>query len=161
VSVHPQEGLCYVDLPGRRSADPFAGLGLGVSARAVRIAPGVERRPHRHPHSAEVVHVVAGRGRVWQDGEQVDVGPGDWVHVPAGTAHATLAVGGWLELACFFPHGDLAANLEELDGPLLAPPASDPAADTTDDPTDDLPDDLPDDPPDDPTASTTDSGAHR
>lgn len=106
--------LDFVDLPGRRSADPFRDAGLDVSVRVVTIAPDVRRSPHRHPHSSEVVHVVEGRGRMWQDGTVVDLEAGDVVHVPAGTPHATLAVGGPLQLVCFFPHPRLVQNLEEL-----------------------------------------------
>ena len=46
------------------------------------------------------------------------VGPGDLLVVPAGLPHATVASGtSELVLVCFFPHADLAANIEELTGP--------------------------------------------
>jgi quercetin dioxygenase-like cupin family protein len=106
--------LDFVALPGRRSADPLGGGAADVSVRVVAIEPDVRRSPHRHPHSSEVVYVVGGRGRMWQEGEVVDVGPGDVAHVPAGTPHATLAVGGTLRLVCFFPHPRLDDNIEEL-----------------------------------------------
>lgn len=111
--------LDFVDLPGRRSADPFRDAGLDVSVRVVTIEPGVRRSPHRHPHSSEVIHVVTGHGRMWTDGEVVDVAAGDVAHVPAGTPHATLAVGGPLQLVCFFPHPALADNIEELTDVVL------------------------------------------
>lgn len=124
--------LPFVQLPGRRSADPFAGGPPEVSVRIVHLQSDGLRRPHRHPRSCEVVHVVAGTGEAWQDGIRATIGPGDSFYVPAGVPHATLPrPGSTLELVCFFPHGDLAANLEELTAPALAwegtapdPPAS-------------------------------------
>lgn len=116
--------LTFLDLPGRRSADPLALLGgggpHGVSVRVVRMEAAPGRRPHRHPRSVEVVHVLAGTGAAWLDGRSTPVGPGDTFLIPAGAAHATLPdPGGPLELLCFFPHADLAANIEELEGPVL------------------------------------------
>ncbi|HSK22943.1 MAG TPA: cupin domain-containing protein [Egicoccus sp.] len=118
--IVPADALQYVQLPGRRSADPLRDLDAPVSVRLVRIEPGPGRRPHRHPHSLELVHVLAGRGTAWQGGERHPVGPGDTIMIPQGVHHATLAAPGTaLELVCFFPHPDLAANIEELDGPVL------------------------------------------
>lgn len=114
--------LDFADLPGRRSADPFAGAdGAGTSVRIVRLEAGPPRTPHRHPRTAEVVHVVAGSGRAWQDGQWSPVTAGDTVLIPPGVPHATVPdPGGPLLLVCFFPDPDLATNIEELDGPSLA-----------------------------------------
>lgn len=116
--VVPAGTLRYQQLPGRLSADPVPpDVAPGCSARVVRIAPG-PRRPHRHPHSAEVVYVVSGAGTAWEDDVPTAVGPGDLVVVPPGVPHATVASGtSDLVLVCFFPHPDLAANIEELTGP--------------------------------------------
>ncbi|MFA9444268.1 cupin domain-containing protein [Egicoccus sp. AB-alg6-2] len=119
----PRDALEFRPLPGRDAADPFAAFpGVPVSVRQVRLYPDADRRPHRHPHSVEVVHVLSGTGTAWVDGGRTAVAPGDTFLVPAGAAHATLPDPGVeLELLCFFPHPDLAANLEELDGPDLGP----------------------------------------
>jgi quercetin dioxygenase-like cupin family protein len=116
--VVPGGSLDFTALPGRFSADPIPpGLDVGASARVVWIGPG-PRTPHVHPHSAEVVYVVEGTGTAWEDDVPTRVGPGDLVVVPAGVPHATVASGpGDLVLVCFFPHPDLAANIEELPGP--------------------------------------------
>lgn len=116
--VVPAGSLDFTALPGRLSADPLPpGLAAGCSARVVRIAPG-GRTPHVHPHSAEVVYVVDGTGTAWEDDVATRVGPGDLVVIPSGVPHATVAAGpGDLVLVCFFPHPDLAANIEELSGP--------------------------------------------
>ncbi|MGH8871360.1 MAG: cupin domain-containing protein [Acidimicrobiia bacterium] len=107
--------LLYEDRPARRIANPFAESGPGESsARQVILHPVDRRSPHLHPHSEEVVYVIEGSGRVWIDGESHPVRPGSWVRIPAGTPHATLAAEPML-LACFFPHHDLAQNIEELD----------------------------------------------
>jgi len=116
------DDLPWVALPGRDSADPLLGAGAaaGVSVRIVRLPAAAGRTPHRHPRSVEVVHVLEGHGVAWQDGSRRQVGPGDTVVIPTGVPHATLpAPGTTLLLVCFFPDGDLAANLEELDGPAL------------------------------------------
>ena len=125
--LQPKDTLHYRTLPGRDAADPFQELpDAPVSVRFVRLHPDAPRRPHRHPHSVEVVHVLGGSGTAWLDGERTPVRPGDTFLVPEGAAHATLPDPGVeLELACFFPHPDLAADLEELDGPELGPPTGD------------------------------------
>jgi len=109
--------LAFGELPGRRSADPLAGLDAGaLSVRLARLAAG-PRAPHRHPHSAETIFVVEGEGTHWQEGETARVRPGDVVLVPAGVAHATLPDAEML-LYCVFPVASLAGNVEELDEPI-------------------------------------------
>lgn len=105
----------YAGLEGRRSADPLTGVpDASLSLRLVEVPPGA-RTAHRHPHSAEVVYVAAGRGSAWVDGERTPVEVGDVLHIPAGAAHATVAVGDEpLRLVCFFPRGDLETNRDEL-----------------------------------------------
>lgn len=110
--------LGFVELLGRRSANPFTEApDRTCSVRVVEIPPG-PRTPHRHPHSCEVVYVAEGQGRVWEGDEATPVAAGDLVVIPEGVAHATVCTdGGGMRLVCFFPHPDLARNLEELDGP--------------------------------------------
>jgi quercetin dioxygenase-like cupin family protein len=114
--VGPHE-LRFREFPGRTTADPFKTAGQGESTvRQVVIEHVSSRSPHLHPESEEIVHVVAGRGRVWLDGVFHPVGPGSWYRIPAGTPHATMAdTGERLSLVCFFPHDDFASNIEELD----------------------------------------------
>ncbi len=116
--VVPAGSLQFVQLPGRRSADPLpTGLVAGASTRIVRIPPG-PRTPHLHPHSAEISYVAQGTGTAWEGDVAIRVGPGDLLVVPPGVPHATIASGtSELVLVCFFPHPDLAANIEELPGP--------------------------------------------
>ena len=116
--VLPAGELRFAELPGRRSADPLGGLTEDCSVRIAEIPPG-PRTPHRHPHSIEVVYVAAGTGRVWEGETATDVGPGDMVLVPVGVPHATVCTSVTpLRLVCFFPHSDLAGNLDELPGPV-------------------------------------------
>lgn len=114
--VGPDE-LEFRDFPGRTTSDPFRGAGQGASTvRQVVLEHVPSRSPHVHPHSEEIVYVVAGTGRVWLDGVFHAVGPGSWYRIPAGTPHATMADRGErMSLVCFFPHDDLAGNIVELD----------------------------------------------
>ncbi|HEU5112210.1 MAG TPA: cupin domain-containing protein [Acidimicrobiia bacterium] len=114
--VGPGE-LEFRDFPGRTTADPFRAAGQGASTvRQVIIEHVPSRSPHRHPHSEEIVYVVAGRGRLWVDGVVHSVGPGSWYRIPIGTPHATMAdPNERMSLVCFFPHDDFASNIEELD----------------------------------------------
>lgn len=116
MSVVRRETLEFADLPGRRSADPLAGLPVSSAVRVVELVRGEVRHTHLHPLSEEVVYVVSGSGRVWVDGTVSPVGPGDIVHIPTATPHATVPDPGVaMELVCFFPSPDLTANIVESD----------------------------------------------
>lgn len=117
VPVFNGDELDFVQLLGRRAADPFTHCAEPVSVRVVEIPPG-PRTPHRHPHSCEVVYVADGRGRVWENDTYTDVRPGDVVLIPTGVPHATVCSSPQpLRLICFFACPDLSQNLEELAGP--------------------------------------------
>lgn len=121
--------LQFADLPGRQSADPLH-LATGIadsSVRVVRIAPG-PRTPHRHPHTSEVVYVVAGSGVAWEDGRRTSVTAGDLVAIPCGVPHATVAGEDGLLLVCFFPDPDLGSNIEELPAPQITAARSRPGS---------------------------------
>ena len=116
MTVIPGDEVTLVDLPGRRSGDPLRDLPTASSMRLVRVTRSPMRRAHRHPASEEVVYVRRGTGTVYVEGVRTPVGPGTIVHIPAGTAHATIPdAGAEMELVCFFPHPDLTQNLEETD----------------------------------------------
>jgi quercetin dioxygenase-like cupin family protein len=116
MSVVRGSALEFQALPGRRSADPFPDGGPASSMRVVEMEHTPGRTAHRHPHSEEVVYVEAGSGQVWIDGDLVAVTAGDIVHIPAGTDHATIPDAGvGMRLVCYFPHPDLAANLQDTD----------------------------------------------
>jgi quercetin dioxygenase-like cupin family protein len=46
---------------------------------------------HRASRAA-IVQVLSGRLRLTADGEDLDAGPGFWLHMTAGTPHAIVAV---------------------------------------------------------------------
>lgn len=116
MTVIKGEGLEFVDLPGRRAANPFVNVPADSSLRVITLGRTEGRTAHRHPHSEEVIYVEAGTGVVWIDGELHPLEPGDVVRIPAGAAHATVPdEGEQMALVCFFPHPDLAANIEDTD----------------------------------------------
>jgi len=108
--------LRFVDLPGRRSADPLDGVGSVSSLRIVELGRTEGRTAHLHPHSEEVIYVESGSGQVWIDGTLHRVEQGDVVHIPAGAPHATIPDEEvQMRLICFFPHPELSDNIENAD----------------------------------------------
>jgi quercetin dioxygenase-like cupin family protein len=114
--IGPRERT-FRPLPGREAADPFEGAPSSeVSIRIVRLEGDRRRSPHVHPHSPEVIYVVAGAGVLWEDGVEHLIHAGDCALIEPGVPHATLPDPGTsMEIVCFFPHPDLAANREELE----------------------------------------------
>jgi uncharacterized cupin superfamily protein len=56
----------------------------------VRLAPGKESCVyHAHHYEEEWMYVLAGRGMAEVDGEEYEIGPGDFLGFPTGTAHHT------------------------------------------------------------------------
>jgi quercetin dioxygenase-like cupin family protein len=112
--------LDFRPLPGRSAADPFAGIDAGgLSMRVVYLDAGAKRSPHRHPHSYEAIYVVEGRGHIWENGSARRVSEGDCVLVAPGVPHATVPdQDAGMKLVCFWPHPDLASNIEEIAGQI-------------------------------------------
>ncbi len=116
MTVIPRPEFEFVDLPGRRAADPLHDVPSASSLRIVQMARIDGRRAHVHPHSEEVVVVAAGHGRAWIDGEWFSVATGDVVRIAAGVPHATVPdEHSQMELVCFFPHPNLSKNIEDTD----------------------------------------------
>lgn len=116
MTVVPGSSLRFDELPGRRSADPFGAEAPTASVRVVEMERTEGRTAHRHPHSDEIVYVESGSGHLWLEGERLAVQEGDLVRVPAGAAHATVpAPATTMRLVCFFPHPQLAQNIEDTD----------------------------------------------
>lgn len=121
MAVVGRDTLEFVQMPGRRSADPLAGIDVDCSLRIVEMTPDPDRCAHRHPHSEEIVVVLEGTGTVWLDGDTTAVSAGDVVVIPPGRLHATIPDGA-MRLACFFPHPELNKNIEESDRTVVDPP---------------------------------------
>jgi quercetin dioxygenase-like cupin family protein len=115
--------------PGRESADPlagpatdpFSGAAVDFSVRIVRLSGDSVRWAHRHPQSVELIHVIRGRGVLWEAGVERRFVEGDTALVPVGIPHATVPdPGSDMELICFFPHPNLDDNIEELEDMILS-----------------------------------------
>jgi len=119
--ILPRAQRDYIELPGRRSADPLrAAAPLGFSMRVVAVETG-RRFAHRHPRCREVIFVITGSGRLWEDGVFSSFEEGDCALVEPGVAHATIPdPGNVMELVCFFPVADVAAATEELEDVVIA-----------------------------------------
>jgi mannose-6-phosphate isomerase-like protein (cupin superfamily) len=79
--LEPFEGVDYKLL--WRSGKSVAGL--------MRVAPGAEVSPHAHVRSHHHLWVLEGEADMVGDGERV--GPGTYVHIPAGVEHGITDVG--------------------------------------------------------------------
>lgn len=61
-----------------------------VGVNLVKLAPGKESCVyHVHYYEEEWMYVLSGRGIAELDGEEDEIGPGDFLGFPAGTAHHT------------------------------------------------------------------------
>ena len=63
------------------------------SLAEARIAPGQSTMRHRHRTSEELYHVTAGRGEVTLGAKCLEIGVGDTVAIPPGTAHSVRNIG--------------------------------------------------------------------
>ncbi len=61
---------------------------------------------HYHARHEETVYVVAGRARMWIDGEAYELEPGMLVHVPRGAVHSVEPEGPSSVLSIFTPPFD-------------------------------------------------------
>ncbi|MEE4300096.1 MAG: cupin domain-containing protein [Pseudomonadales bacterium] len=68
--MHPNDGLCAQQ-----------------SLAEARVEVGGRTTLHRHHRTEELYHVLSGQGRMTLGDEHFDVGPGDTVAIPPGTAH--------------------------------------------------------------------------
>ena len=98
-----------LDLPGRRSREILSGVNGAQSTFrivdiAVQEAGAAARPPHWHPDCEECIHVLAGEGVTWVDGEEFPMSPGDTIRIAPGERHVTRNTGdGPLTLLCYFP----------------------------------------------------------
>jgi len=65
------------------------GSGASLTMFEMEVAPGGAMPvPHHHVGFDETAYGMAGRLRMMRDGETVDVGAGETVHIPRGMVHA-------------------------------------------------------------------------
>jgi len=94
--------LFHRDRPSRRlpiiSSDARLVVWPGVGAHTanmnyVRLEPGEENKPHRHPASEDTIVILAGRGSVddLTNGETHEFEAGDVIHIPIGLEHRVKA----------------------------------------------------------------------
>ena len=57
------------------------------------VRPGCETLLHLHRRSEELYHVIAGVGRMTLATLTFDIGPGDTICIPPGTAHCVANIG--------------------------------------------------------------------
>ena len=83
-------------------------LGTAAGSRAaglkrVRAEPGAQTSPvHAHSAEEEIFFVLAGGGRLWQDGAVCEIAAGDAiVHVAGGPPHTVVAGGAGIDVLAF------------------------------------------------------------
>ncbi len=71
------------------------------SLAEARLGPGQSTTPHYHPSTEEIYYIVEGTGRMHLDDEVRQVGVGDAIAIPPGTAHQIANTGdGTLRFLC-------------------------------------------------------------
>jgi quercetin dioxygenase-like cupin family protein len=94
--------LFHRDRPSRRlpmiSSDARLVVWPGVGAHTanmnyVRLEPGEENKPHRHPVSEDTIVILSGRGSIddLTNGDTLEFEAGDVIHVPIGLEHRVKA----------------------------------------------------------------------
>lgn len=63
------------------------------SLAEARVAPGQATQPHYHPQTEEIYYILQGQARMWIGQEYRDVGIGDAIAIPPGTAHQITNTG--------------------------------------------------------------------
>lgn len=81
---------------GKQGLDYFAGISAesagatGLCMHMVTIPPGARANAHLHEEHETAIYVLSGEATMWfGEGltERVDVGPGDFLFIPAGVPH--------------------------------------------------------------------------
>jgi uncharacterized cupin superfamily protein len=74
-----------------------------VGLKRVRAEPGGQTSPvHAHSAEEEIFFVLAGSGRLWQDGDVCEIGEGDAVaHAAGGAPHTIVAGEGGIDVLAF------------------------------------------------------------
>ena len=82
-----------LDVPSTIAGASFGLLpGLNLVALHANLAPGTQVPYQTHP-TEQLVHMLAGRLKIWIGDEVHDVGPGDVVLIPPDVPHRGEAVG--------------------------------------------------------------------
>ena len=83
-----RQGLAYAAGISAESAEAH-----GLCLHTVTIPPGGRARAHRHESHESAIYTVSGRCEFWW-GEGLarrdELGPGDFVHIPAGVPHLPI-----------------------------------------------------------------------
>lgn len=87
-----EEGLTFTTTPTDVMTFLCEGDQQMPDVMVERLSPGDGPPLHSHPWAAWDV-VVRGQVRFRIDGEDIDLGPGDFIHTPADAVHAFVATG--------------------------------------------------------------------
>lgn len=88
-----------------------------LSFCVIRVLPGETVRPaHSHPHSEELIYILAGQGKVMIEGEVGDVRAGSAVLFEEGKVHMLKNSGSEeMKVACFFAPATSLENYRTFD----------------------------------------------
>jgi mannose-6-phosphate isomerase-like protein (cupin superfamily) len=85
----------------------------------VDVPPGAEQRAHSHEDAEQVYVIVRGRGQMQVAGDVQEVGEGDLIFIPPGTAHGIRNDGS--ETLVYVAAASPPVSLAELYGAELSP----------------------------------------
>lgn len=102
MSTHHTPHTRYADIPAYVTKDgsvirelmhPQQHGGRAQSLAEATVPPGTRTLLHRHALTEELYHVTAGHGLMTLGERRFEVGPGDTVLIPPGTAHCIETLG--------------------------------------------------------------------
>ena len=71
-----------------------------LSVAIAEIPSNSSTKLHRHENFEEVYHIIEGRGIVLVEGDEYEVGKGDFVHIPIKASHKAIARSEPLKILC-------------------------------------------------------------
>jgi quercetin dioxygenase-like cupin family protein len=99
-------------VPGAERAELSGDVRTGPYVAITRFDPGAEHAPHKHPNELHLF-VISGAYLYRKDGQEIRVGPNEYLFIPAGEVH--MSAGDPREGAVFLEHSSAPFDLIPVD----------------------------------------------